>query len=219
MDEEATDELAGCERHHFVALAAFEAIVLPLEGDTGCRARSNADLRWRRGGCSARDSTTPRGLRMGVCYRPPIRCCAVAPDSRRKLAHRSARHDCRKTAARRLHGRRRASPGTTGGTGAIARARKARSSAGIKPSSFVKREPAARNDDVHMRMVGERQAPGMENGSDADAGAEVLRVGCNRGHGLGRGLEQEIVDRRLILIGNVGDLSRQGEHHVEVRHR
>ncbi len=33
MDQEAADELAGCERHHLVALAAFDPVVLPLEGD------------------------------------------------------------------------------------------------------------------------------------------------------------------------------------------
>jgi hypothetical protein len=33
MHEEAADELVGVERHLFVSLGAFEAIILPLEGD------------------------------------------------------------------------------------------------------------------------------------------------------------------------------------------
>ncbi len=41
--------------------------------------------------------------------------------------------------------------------------------------------------------------------SDADARAEVLGVGCDREQRLGRDLEQEIVDHRLVLIGDVGD--------------
>ena len=37
--------------------------------------------------------------------------------------------------------------------------------------------------------------------------------------GLRRGLEQQVVDDRLVLIGDVGDLRRQREHHMKVRHR
>ena len=34
MDEEATDELVCCERHHLVAIGAFDPIVLVLEADS-----------------------------------------------------------------------------------------------------------------------------------------------------------------------------------------
>src|SRR6185437_5926172 len=34
VDEEAADELVGGERHLLVAISAFDAVVLPLEGDT-----------------------------------------------------------------------------------------------------------------------------------------------------------------------------------------
>ena len=33
MDQEAADELVDCQRHQFVSIAAFDPIVLPLEGD------------------------------------------------------------------------------------------------------------------------------------------------------------------------------------------
>ena len=33
VHEKAADELVGGERHHLVALGAFESVVLPLEGD------------------------------------------------------------------------------------------------------------------------------------------------------------------------------------------
>ncbi|SRR6266480_5840870 len=33
VDEEATDELVGGERHGLVSIAALDAVVLPLEGD------------------------------------------------------------------------------------------------------------------------------------------------------------------------------------------
>ena len=73
------------------------------------------------------------------------------------------------------------------------------------PALAVERDAAARHDHVHVRMVGERRAPGMQDGQDADAGAEVLGVGRDRDQRLGRGLEQQIVDHGLVLIGDVGD--------------
>jgi len=56
----------------------------------------------------------------------------------------------------------------------------------------------------------------MEHGGDADAGAEMLGIGGDGEHGLGRGPEQQIVDNGLVVIGDVGDLGRQGEDEVEV---
>lgn len=41
----------------------------------------------------------------------------------------------------------------------------------------------------------------------ADAGAQVLGIGCDGDHGLGRGLGR-VVDHGLVLVGNVGDLGR-----------
>jgi hypothetical protein len=59
----------------------------------------------------------------------------------------------------------------------------------------------------------------VQHRGDADAGAEVLGIGRDGGHGLGRGREQDVVDRGLVLVGDVGDLGRQREHHMEVPHR
>ena len=44
-------------------------------------------------------------------------------------------------------------------------------------------------------------------------------IGRDRGQGLGRGLEQQVVDDGLVLVGDVGDGRRQREHDVIVRHR
>ena len=87
------------------------------------------------------------------------------------------------------------------------------------PALAVGRDAAARHDHVHVRVMGHRRAPGVQHGGDADAGAEMLRIGGDRQHGLGRDLEQEIVDHGLVLVGDVGDRRRQREHHVIVRHR
>ena len=70
-----------------------------------------------------------------------------------------------------------------------------------------------------MRVLGERGAPGVQDREDTDAGAEVFGIGRDGEHGLGRSLEQDTVDCGLVLVGDIGDLSRQREHDVEVGHR
>ena len=59
----------------------------------------------------------------------------------------------------------------------------------------------------------------MQHRGDADAGAQMLGVGRDRAHRLGRGLEQEIVDDGLVLVGDGGNPRRQREDDVEVRDR
>jgi hypothetical protein len=59
----------------------------------------------------------------------------------------------------------------------------------------------------------------MEHRGEADAGAEVLGVGGDGDQGLGRRSEQDVVDHRLVVIRDVGNLGRHGEHDVEVGHR
>jgi hypothetical protein len=44
-------------------------------------------------------------------------------------------------------------------------------------------------------------------------------VGGDGDQRLGGGLEQDVVDGGLVLIGNVGDRRRHGEHDVEVGRR
>ena len=61
--------------------------------------------------------------------------------------------------------------------------------------------------------------PGVEDGGDADIGAEVLGIGRDRQQRLGRGLEQERIDRRLVLVGDGADRRRQGEDDVVVGDR
>ena len=43
-------------------------------------------------------------------------------------------------------------------------------------------------------------------------------VGCDSDQGLGGGFEQQVIDDRLVVIGDVGDRSRQGEDDMEIRH-
>ena len=57
-------------------------------------------------------------------------------------------------------------------------------------------------------MMGERRAPGVEDGGDADPGTEVLRVGGDGQHRIGRGLEQQVIEGRLIVEGDRGNLGK-----------
>jgi hypothetical protein len=51
---------------------------------------------------------------------------------------------------------------------------------------------------------------------DADLGAEVLGIGGNGQHGIRCGLEQEIVDHGLVLVGDSSDLGGQREDDVKI---
>ncbi len=87
------------------------------------------------------------------------------------------------------------------------------------PARIVRRQAAAGNDDVDVRMVGQRRAPGVQYGGQADARAEMLRLGGDRGEGLRGGPEQEVVDGRLVLECDGADRGRQGEDDVIVGNR
>jgi len=59
----------------------------------------------------------------------------------------------------------------------------------------------------------------MEDGGEADTRTEMTRVGGDGEHGLGGHPEQQVIDRRLVVEGDVGDLCGYGEDHVEVADR
>jgi hypothetical protein len=73
----------------------------------------------------------------------------------------------------------------------------------LLPSNVM---PPPGDDHVQMRVMDHGRAPGMQHGGDADAGTEMLRIGGDRQHGLGRDLEQQVVEDGLVLVGDVGDL-------------
>jgi hypothetical protein len=76
-------------------------------------------------------------------------------------------------------------------------------------------QPAARR----ASLVGERRSPAVEHGGGAYASAEVLGIGGNRQQCLGGRAEQEVVDNRLVLVGERGDLGRQCEDDMEIADR
>ena len=80
----------------------------------------------------------------------------------------------------------------------------------------IARDAAARHDHMDMRMVRQRRPPRMKHGRDSDPRAEMPGIGGDGQHGLGRRLEQQIIDHRFVLQGDVGDLGRQCEDDMEI---
>src|SRR5262245_34037340 len=70
---------------------------------------------------------------------------------------------------------------------------------------------------MDVGMMGHRRPPGVQDCGDADLGTQVLRVSGNGQHGVRGSLEQEVIDHRLVLVGDGGDLGGQREHDVKVR--
>ena len=67
---------------------------------------------------------------------------------------------------------------------------------------------------MDVGVVGQRRAPGVEYGGEADARAQMLRVGGDRGQRLRGAPEQEVVDGGLVLERDRADRGRQGEDDV-----
>ena len=55
----------------------------------------------------------------------------------------------------------------------------------------------------------------MEHGEEADFSAEVLGIGSDGAQGFGGGPEEDAINRLFVLIGEGGNLFRQGEDDVE----
>ena len=71
-----------------------------------------------------------------------------------------------------------------------------RSRVGRRPSARHRARGRRPARAVDVRMMRQGRAPGMEDGDDADPGAEMRRIGGDRGSCLGGGLEQDVVERR-----------------------
>ena len=87
------------------------------------------------------------------------------------------------------------------------------------PTCAVERRSTTGHNTVDMRMVLQGLAPGMEDGSHAELGAEMLGVGRNGGERLRRAAEQDGIDDGLVLEGDLSVGRRHGDDDVEIRHR
>ena len=87
------------------------------------------------------------------------------------------------------------------------------------PTCSVQRRPAAGRDAVDVRMMMQVLAPGVEHGHEADLGSRMLGVRGDRAQSLGRRLEENAVDDRLVLEGDLGDRRGHGEDDVAILRR
>jgi hypothetical protein len=72
---------------------------------------------------------------------------------------------------------------------------------------------------MHVGVVLEVLAPGMEHGEEADLSPAVRGVGGDLLQGLGGGAEQEAVDHPLILQGDRAEHRRQSKHDMKIFNR
>jgi len=84
------------------------------------------------------------------------------------------------------------------------------------PAFSIERDTATGYDHVDVRVMRHGRAPAVEDGGDTDARTEMTGIGGDGEHGLGRHSEQQVVNLRLVVKGDVGDLGGQCEDHVEV---
>ena len=64
------------------------------------------------------------------------------------------------------------------------------------------RQPAAGDDTMEVRMMGERLPPCVEDGDEADLGAQMPGIGGNGAQRLGRRSEQHGIDQGLVMEGD-----------------
>jgi hypothetical protein len=86
------------------------------------------------------------------------------------------------------------------------------------PMAAIGRETATGDDAMQVRVMEQRLAPSVEDGEEAELSAEMLGIGGDCAQGFGGSVEQDVVDRRFVVMGDGGDLLRHGEDDVEVWH-
>ena len=87
------------------------------------------------------------------------------------------------------------------------------------PTLSVKRQTAAGDDAVHVRMMRQRRSPGVQDQRHPDVCAQMSGIGGDGAQGFGSDLKEQPVDYRLVVIRDRGDRCWQGEDYVVVVHR
>ncbi len=71
---------------------------------------------------------------------------------------------------------------------------------------------------MDVRVMMQVLTPGVEHGDDADLDAQMLGIARYGAQRLGRRLEQDGVDRGLVLEADLGHRRGHGENDVEILH-
>jgi hypothetical protein len=74
------------------------------------------------------------------------------------------------------------------------------------PAGAAGTEAAAGSGAVDVGMVEQVLAPGVEDGEEAEGGAEVFGVAADGEEGFGGGTEKDAVNLARVLQGDLGDL-------------
>ena len=221
VQEKAADELGRVERHGLAPVASFDAVVLPFEGDAGLVERDQPRVRDCDAMGVAREigedglgsGEGPLGVDepIGAAQRRERGVEGALVGERSEIAEEGQ-------AASLMQGRETFEEEAAEESRKHAHGQKEAGPAG-DPARAIPRQAAAGNDDVDMGMMGERRAPSVEDGGEADARAQMLRIGGDRDERLGCGPEQEVVDGGLVLERDGADRRRQGEDDVIVSDR
>ena len=176
VQEEPADELVGGERHRLPAFGSVDAIVLPAEGDAVVVGRDETAIGDGDAVGVAREIAQhllgsgervlgvdhPFDLAQRGRKRLKARLSASAAWSPKNLK-RPCVWALTSIARNRPRNRRDNTLTCTRKRGRLG-----------DPSRAILRQPSARHDHVHVRMMGHSRTPGMEHRDDADAGAQVL---------------------------------------------
>ena len=221
VEEKAADELAGFERQGSVAGGAVLSVVLDAERDVGpVEGRDPARGDRDPVGVARQigeDGLRPREGRLGIDDPTLATHRREMPGEGSAIGKRGERAVESKLAD--LVERDKPFEEQAAEQGCKNPHRQEEGGTRSDPSRSVPRETAAWDDHVQMRMMGHRRAPGVKDGGEADAGAEMVRVCGNRRHRLRGRPEQEIVDGPLVLEGDCRDFGWQREDDVEVSDR
>jgi len=87
---------------------------------------------------------------------------------------------------------------------------------GGDPACTVGRESAAGDQDVDVRVIPQILGPGVQDGEDRRAGAEVAGIGGEGEQGLGGGAQERVVHRSLVRAGHRAEGVGQGKRNQEV---
>jgi len=88
----------------------------------------------------------------------------------------------------------------------------------VDPYATIGSKASSGNDVVYMGMMLEVLPPGMEDTEKPDLRAEVFGVAGKFEQRSGTGAEEQVIKQTLVLEDESGELVRQGEDDVEVRH-
>jgi hypothetical protein len=79
--------------------------------------------------------------------------------------------------------------------------RKEEGVAWLDPTGAIERQSTGGHHTMHVGMMFELLIPGVEHAKEADVGAEMLGIASGFEKCLGSGLQQEMVEKLLVLQG------------------